>query len=252
MNKLFVLLSLTALWILGCSSSQDLSDLTPEERLQNAIKFYEDEDGEDAVREFEAILLQYPGSSIIDDAQYYLGLTRFQRTEYIIAAYEFSKLIKNIPTSPFVPDGQFMLAECYFELSPNFNLDQSYTKKAIQEYQAFIDFFPLNEKVHDAELKIKELNEKLAEKDLSIANIYEKLSYYNASIQYYEYVVETYHDTEYAPQALFSKIKLLIDREREGEALADIKKFLLLYPDDEKADQVKALQESLEGNISLN
>lgn len=252
MNKLIFLLALTGLVIWGCSSSEDLTDLTPEEHLQKAIKLYNDEDYEDAVTEFEAIILQYAGSSIIDDAQYYLGMTRYQRGEYIIAAYEFSKLLKNIPASPFVPDAQFMLAECYYALSPNFNLDQSYTKKAIQEYQAFIDFFPLNEKVHDAEVKIKELNTKLAEKNITIARIYEKLSYYTASLEYYEYVVETYHDTEYAPQALYSKIMLLIDREREDEALADMKKFLLLFPDNENAEKIKTLKESLEGNISLN
>jgi len=252
MSKLFILLSLLGLLIWGCSSSADLTEVTPEEHLQNAIKLYVNEDYEDAVREFEAILLQYAGSSIIDDAQYYVGMTRYQRGEYIIAAYEFSKLLKNIPASPFVPDAQFMLAECYYALSPDFNLDQSYTTKAIQEYQAFIDFFPLNEKVHQAETKINELNTKLARKNITIANIYEKLSYYTASLEYYEYVVETYHDTEYAPQALYRKIMLLIDREREDEALTDMKKFLMLFPDDKNAEQIKTIKESLEGNISLN
>ena len=252
MNRIFILITLIGLLIWGCSSSADITDLKPEEHLKNAINFYEDEDYEDAVREFEAILLQYTGTGIIDDAQFYLGMTRYKRGEYIIAAYEFSKLLKNIPASPFVPDAQFMLAECYYALSPDFNLDQSYTTKAIQEYQAFIDFFPLNEKVHDAEVKIKLLNTKLARKNITIANIYEKLSYYTASLKYYEYVVETYHDTEYAPQALYSKIMLLIDRERKDEALADMKKFLLLFPDDENAAQIKTLKESLEGNISLN
>ena len=252
MKKLVILSALTGLLVWGCSSSADLTDLKPEDHLQNAIKLYEDEDYEDAVREFESILLQYAGSSIIDDAQYYLGMTRYKRGEYIIAAYEFSKLLKNIPASPFVPDAQFMLAECYYELSPNFNLDQSYTSKAIQEYQAFIDFFPLNEKVQEAETKINELNTKLAKKNIMIARIYEKLSYYTASLKYYEYVVETYHDTEYAPEALYSKIMLLIDRDREDEALADMKKFMLLFPNDENADQIKELKESLEGKISLN
>ena len=252
MNKIFILFPVIGIMLLGCSSSIDLSDLSPEEHLQLAIGMYEEEDYEEAMREFETILLQYSGSSLVDDAQYYLGLTRYQRREYIIAAYEFSKLIKNMPASPFVSDAQFMLAESYFGLSPNYNLDQVYTNKAIQEYQAFIDFFPLNEKVHQAEEKIKGLNLKLAKKNLSIADIYQKLAYYKASLKYYNYVVENHHDTEFAPIALYNKIILQMDRDNEAEALADMKKFMLLFPDDEKTDEVRQLKKSLENKISLN
>ena len=251
MHKLLILISILLLgW--GCSGSIDTVNLSPEERLQYAIKLYEEEDFEEAVKEFESILLQYSGSSIVDDAQYYLAQTRFLREEYIIAAYEFSKLIKNMPASSFVSDSQFMLAECYYQLSPNYNLDQTYTIKAIDEFQAFIDFFPLNEKVQDAEARIHELNLKLAEKDFTIANIYSKLDYYTASMKYYDQVVETYHDTEYAPRALFSKIMLLMDREREDEALAEMKKFMLLFPEDEEAEYIGELKTSLEEKISFN
>lgn len=252
MNKLVILISLTAVLFWSCSSSVVVSELTPEEHLKYAISLYEDEEYEEAVKEFESILLQYAGSSLIDDAQYYLALTRYQREEYIIAAYEFSKLIKNMPASSFVADAQFMLAECYYGLSPNYNLDQVYTKKAITEYQAFIDFFPLNERVHEAEQKINELNNKLALKNFTIAKIYEKMDYYTASMKYYDFVVETYHDTEYAPKALFRKIMLLMEREREDEALTNMKKFILLFPDDEEAESIRQLRESLEGKITLN
>ena len=236
----------------GCSSSLDTVNLSPEDRLQNAIKLYEDEDDEEAVKEFEAILLQYSGSSLVDDAQYYLAQTRFLRQEYIIAAYEFSKLIKNMPASTFVADSQFMLAECYYELSPNYNLDQTYTVKSIEEYQAFIDFFPINEKVQAAEARINELNLKLAQKDYTIAYIYEKLDYYTASMKYYDRVLETYHDTDFAPKALFKKIMLLMEREREDEALTEMRKFILLFPEDEEADYIGELKSSLEEKISLN
>lgn len=252
MNRLINISSLLLLFIWGCSSSVDVLNLSPEERLQNAINLYEDEDYEEAVTEFEAILLQYPGSAIVDDAQYYLGMTRYQRQEFIIAAYEFSKLIKNMPASSFVPEAQYMLAESYYKLSPNYNLDQTYTKKAITEYQAFIDYFPLNEKVHDAEQKINELNTKLAEKEFTIAQIYEKMDYYTASLKYYEFVVDTYHDTPYGPKALYEKIMLLIDRDREDDALKDMKKYLQLFPDDENSGEIQELKTSLEEKISHN
>ncbi len=238
------LFSLLIFW--GCSSSIDTSDMTAQERLDYAKNLYVDEDYVEAQKEFEAILLQFPGSSIADDAQYYLAMTKFNKGEYILAAYEFSKLIKNMPASEFVPDAQFYLGESYYQLSPNFNLDQKYTSKAIEEFQAFIDFFPLNERVSEAERKINELNNKLARKEYSIAVIYEKLEYYTAALKYFEDVFDTYHDTEYGPLALYKRILLLLDRDKESEAVVDMKKFLDKYPEDKNAEDVKGLLNSHE------
>ena len=250
MKYLFFIPVFILLVISGCSSSIDTTNMTGENRLAYAIKLYDDEDYLEAINEFQAILLQYPGSSISDDAQFYLAKTRFDRTEFILAAFEFSKLIKNMPASEFVAESQFMLAECYYQLSPNFNLDQKYTKKAVQEFQAFIDFFPTNERVPEAEKKIDELNNKQAEKDFSIARIYEKMDYLKAALIYYEDVIETYHDTPYAPMAMYNKINVLIERNRNDEAIAEIEKFLEKYPDDKNVDDVKKIQAKLESRLN--
>jgi len=249
MRKYLIISGFLLLLILGCSSTRDVGEMGADDRLQYALSLYNDEDYEDAATEFEALLLQYPGSSIVDDAQYYLGMCKYQRDEFILAAYEFSKLIKNLPASEFVANAQFMLAESYYELSPNYTLDQKYTAKAIEEYQAFIDFFPLNEKVGEAEQKISELNDKLARKEYSIAYIYQKMQYYTASLKYYDAVVEVYHDTPYAPLAMYSKIMLLMDREREDDALSEMKKFVRMYPDDQNFQEIDDLKNSLEAKL---
>jgi len=248
--KKFVLLILFAGIFWRCSSSVDTVNFSAEEKLAYAINLYQEEDYEAAANEFQAIVLQYPGNPVVDDAQYYLGMTRFHREEFILAAYEFSKLVKNMPASEFVQQGQFMLAECYYQLSPHFSLDQKYTRKAIEEFQAFIDFFPSNEKVGEAEKKINLLNEKLAQKAFESARIYEKLDYYTAALNYYDNVLEVYHDTPYAPLAMYNKIKLLVDRDRNKEALSEISKFIQRYPDNTRVLEVKELKSSLENKLS--
>ncbi len=250
MKYLFFVPVFFMLILAGCSSSVDTTNMTGENRLSYAIKLYNDEDYLEAINELQAILLQYPGSSISDDAQFYLAKSRFARKEYILAAFEFSKLIKNMPASEFVPESQFQLAECYYELSPNYNLDQKYTRKAIQEFQAFIDFFPTNEKVAEAEKKIADLNNKLAEKTFTIAKIYEKMDYLKAAVIYYDDVIETYHDTPYAPMAMYNKINVLVERKQDDEAVAEINKFIEKYPDDRNVEELKNLQVKLEHQLS--
>ena len=110
-------LFLFTIFVAGCSSTLDTSSFTAEQKFDYAKKLYIEEDYFDALQEFNALVLEYPGSVIIDDASYYLAMTRFQRGEYILAAFEFSKLMKNMPASEFVPISQFMISECYYELS---------------------------------------------------------------------------------------------------------------------------------------
>src|SRR5690606_11988142 len=114
----------------------------------------------------------------------------------------------------------------------------------------FIDFFPSNEKVPEAERKIDELNEKLAYKTYESARIYEKLEYYTAAINYYDNVLEVYHDTRFAPLAMYNKIKLLLDRNRNDEALTEMNKFIQRYPDNIRINEIKELKSSLESKLS--
>jgi outer membrane protein assembly factor BamD len=185
------------------------------------------------------------GNPVNDDAQYFLGIKYYKREQYLLAAYELSKLIRDIPSSEFVQDAQFMLADAYYQQSPNFQLEQSYTKKAVDEFQAFIEFFPIHPKVPEAEKKIQELNHKFAEKEFHSAEIYEKMEYYNAAIKYYTQVYETYHDTEYAPLALYKKIMLLVEKDRVDESLRSIADYLEKYPKNDKVDELKNIKTEL-------
>ena len=247
--KRVIILSLVSWLFANCSSSVDTTTLSAEEHLEYAKQLMIEEDYEEAVREFESVLLQYTGSAVNDDAQYFLALTYYKREQYLLAAYEFSKLIRDIPTSVFVQDAQFMLADSYYQLSPDYQLEQSYSKKAIEEFQAFVEFFPLHPKVEEAERKIDELYAKYAEKEFNSARIYEKMEFYSAAINYYKMVKDTYHDSEFAPLAHYKLIQLLVLRDRTDEALRNIAEFLRKYPEDENVDELKELSVELENNI---
>lgn len=239
------------LW--SCSGSVDVANMNAEQHYKYAMELLNEEDYIGSIREFQSILLQHPGSSVTDDAQYYLAESHYKKREYILASYEYSRLIKDIPASDYVPQAQYMLAQSYYELSPSYQLDQTYSKKSIEEFQAFIDFFPTNPKVSEAEAKINELNNKLAEKEYNTAITYEKLEYNNAAIFYYTIITETYHDSKYAPMALFNKIKMQLKvadkKDKKEEILKEMASFLEKYPNDPNTSEVKKMQELLSANI---
>jgi len=225
--SVIALLILFALSINSCSSSKGsklMSD-DPESAYLMAKSKYDKRDYLDAIDDFNLIKLRFSGSPIIDKAVYYLGMSYYKREEYILAIYEFESLIKSYPSSKFAEDSKYMLAMCYYGLSPQYNLDQTYTRYAITEFQSFLELFPASSRVSEANTKITELKSKLAFKTLKSAEQYYNLDNYRSALVYYDNVLEEYFDTPYADDALYGKIMVLITKKKFSEANDEVKRF---------------------------
>jgi outer membrane protein assembly factor BamD len=226
-----VLLAAVALMLSGCSSGESTKTLTVEERFAHAKELFDRGSYLDASNEFTVITLQYQGSTSAADAQYYLGECRLQREEYLLAAFEYMVVKRNYPASPRVPDALYKLAFAYYKLSPKSSLDQQYTKRALDEFQSFVEYYPSHPMAVDAEARIKELNTRMAKKTYETARLYSIMEYYRAALFYYDDVIEKYHDTEYAPLAYLDKVDLLISRNRYKDASVEVNRFLERFPD---------------------
>lgn len=232
-----------ALLLGGCGASRDAATIPLEERFAHARALYEDGDYLEAINEFTVITLQFQGSPLADDAQYYLGESRFAREEYLLAVFEYQQLIRNMPASPLVADAQLRIGTAYFRLAPTAALDQQYTKKAIDELQAFIEYNPTHARVPEAEDMIRTLTTRLAQKSFEIARQYARLDYTRAALFYFNDVIEKFHDTEFAPQAYLRKTELLMDRGRYPEADAAVREFIERHPNSVlrgEADRLRA------------
>lgn len=244
-----IVLAIAALQFTGCGSSAPIQNLSAEQRFDHGKKNFDEGNYIEAIGDFEIIRLQFPGSAVADKAQYYLGESHFKGEEYLLAAEEYQALKRNMPASPLVPAAQYKIGLCYYELSPKSPLDQTYTLRAIDEFQTFIEYNPKDTLVHDAELRIKELNTRLAKKLYESASLYMKMGYYKAATNYYDYVTEKYHDTPYAEPALLGKVKALVARGRYDEAKPEVEKFLARYPSSDQKGEAEALQHEIDDHV---
>ncbi|HTX99985.1 MAG TPA: outer membrane protein assembly factor BamD [Bacteroidota bacterium] len=235
----------------GCGSSEAVKELTADDRFKHAKALYDDRDYLEAINEFTVITLQNQGSSVAPEAQYYLAECRFDRGEYLLAAFEYQVLRRNYPASPRVGDAQYKLGLCYYNLSPRSSLDQEYTRKAIDEFQSFVEYYPQNQNVPDADAKIKELTIRLAKKQYDTARLYSVMEYYKAALMSYDEVIEKYHDTEYAPLAYEGKIDLLMSRHHYREAKEEIDRFLAKNPNSVLRNRFETQAKTAEREIQL-
>ncbi len=246
---LFAVSLLATVLIIGCSSKDVVQNMTPEERFQHAKALFDNGDYLEAINEFTVITLQYQGSAVAGDAQFYLAECRFKRGEFLLASYEYQTLKRNMAASPRVPDAQYKLGLCFYMLSPKSRLDQQYTKRAIDELQAFVEYYPKSEFVPDATEKIQELTSRLAKKEYDTAQLYATMEYNKAAIFYYDNVIEKYHDTEYAPLAYLGKTELLIARKKFRDAKTVITKFLERFPNSVLRSRADKLNEQIDSEL---
>lgn len=226
---------------ISCRTSDVEKILSPEERFEKGLREFTEENYLEAINEFSIITMQYPASAVADDAQFYLGECRFMREEYLLASYEYEALKRNMVASPLVPKAQYKIALCYYMLSPKSQLDQTYSLKAIDEFQVFIEYFPNDSLVADAESKIKELRERLAKKDYETAILYVNMEYFKAATFYFDKVIELYHDTKYAELAYVGKIESLLKRRKYEEAISESEIFLKKFPQSTQKPKIESL-----------
>jgi outer membrane protein assembly factor BamD len=240
---------LVAILEFGCHSSNVVENLSAEDRYKLAKAKFDDGNYLDAIEDFRVITLQYPGSRVADSAQFFLAQSYFHRDQFILAASEYETLVRSMSVSPLVPEARFQIGMCYYELSPSSDLDQQYTYKALDAFQSFIEYHPTDALVPQAEEKIRELNTKLAEKEYNSGKIYMKMEYYGAAERQFQFVLEKYHDTDYAPPALIGEVEALIARQKYSEAKKEIDKFFVRYPSSSLVDRAKQLSEQIESNL---
>ncbi len=247
-----MLAAITAVWsvgialiAIGCAGSQELEQLSAEERFKRAMTLYDDKSYLDAYEEFRIVTLQFQGSAFADRAQFQMGESRFKREEYLLAAYEYDVLIRTMPTSALVPKARYNRALSYYQQSPEYYHDQTSTRQAIDEFQSFIEYHPRDSLVTDAEAKISELNTKLARKEFENGITYMHMEYYKSAAAAFDHVLEKYHDSPYAEQAQLKKAEAMLKRKKMPEARTEIDKFFSKYPNSKLKQDAESLQKDI-------
>lgn len=232
---------ITLILISGCSkNSVNFNRMTPEEQLAYAMKYYDKHDYLKAKTEFTMVVLNNAGSSIVEEAQYYLADSHYHLEEYVQAIAEFEKLIRSLPRSKFVDDARYKIGLCYYDMSPGYALDQEYTNKAISQFNMFLEEFPTSDLVPEVNKKLLICREKLAKKEYKTGELYWKMGYYNAAIFSFNDVAENYGDTEFAIKALFFKGECYRKMSKWNESIEAFRAVVLKNNQSDLAEKARA------------
>ncbi len=253
MNPRIALISfliLSALFLQSCGGGKNLKNMTVRERLEHAKKLYQDGKYFEAKNQFQILILNNPGSRIIDEAQFYYAETFFATKEYITAAAEYERLINRYPNSEYLDDSSYKIGYAYYKLSPKAQLDQKYTYQAIDYFQQFMDEFPNSEHVKDVTDKLQNCRTKLAEKEFSTGILYKKGQHYRAAIISFDEVLKKFYDTKYAEPSLFWKAFCHYEVGEPEKARNAINVLLKKYRDTKLKDRAKDLASKIAADLN--
>jgi outer membrane protein assembly factor BamD len=224
----------------GCGrNGVKLNELSPEEQFAQTKRLFDKKDYYKAKMQFTVLVLNHPGSGVMEEAQFYLSECHFHLKEYLLAISEYEKLIKSLPQSGFVDDSRQKMGLCYEKLSPSYGLDQDYTLKAINEYQQFLDDYPQSELRPVVESHMNLCREKLAKKEYMTGELYRKMGYDSSAVISFDAVLENYQDTSFSDDALFWKAQCLMKLNKTDEGMETFRLLISSFPDSPGAEKAK-------------
>lgn len=189
---------------------------------------------------YEELIPVVKGTDRAEEVYYYYTWSEYNLGDFILSQYHFKNYTRQFPNGKHVEECYYMNAYCYFLNSPNYKLDQSYTKNAIKEFQSFIDVYPQSLRIDTCNVLIDQLRGKLERKDYEIIKQYYKLSDWKASIVAAKNFIKEYPSSNYNDEMLFlvidSYYSLAVNsiyskkEERLDGAIENYVKMLDLYP----------------------
>ncbi len=189
----------------------------------------------DAVTGFEKLTLDLPArDTLLPTSHWYLAKAYTGRTEYLLAAQEFTKLAENFADDSLADDALYQSGRSYARLWRRPSLDPQYGQLAQVQYRLMVTLYPDSPLRKDADAELKRLDEWFATKDFDTGEGYYRRKAFDSAIIYYRDVVKNYPNTDRARQAMIRMVQayrspLMNYREDAREVCATL---YALYPTD--------------------
>jgi len=246
------LLFLLVIFILiGCKSDFEKvrTSNNPELLYKKALEFYDDEDWVKAQTLLELSIPNYRGKEEAEELFLKFAYTHYYNNEFILSAHYFKSFASTFYNSDKKEEAEFMSAYSNYRLSPNPRLDQTYTEKAIEGLQLFVNTFPRSERVSECNQLIDELRVKLEEKALAQGELYYNIGQYEAAVKSFSNMLNDYPDATHAERVRYLMLKAThefakksifgkkLERFEEAEVLYS--KFIKKHPTSKYSDEVE-------------
>jgi len=256
MNKQLIFGVLIGLFLLAgtaCKSEYEKlrTSTDTELLLKKANQYYNDEEWVKAQTLFELVIGAYKGRPEAEKAYFYYAYTHYYQQQYTLASYYFKNFANTFPNSQYREEADYMEHYANYNLSPSYRLDQTYTQKAIDGFQLFINTYPTSPKVKEANKLIVQMRTKLENKAYKEAELYYDLKQYQAATQSFQNLLKDFPDSPHAEEVRYLIIKSNFNwaensifarqADRYNNTIKYTENFLRKHPKSDYNDEVESI-----------
>ncbi len=259
-----LLLVLGGLALPGCSEfnramkyTHSSTDTVIAYKLRVAEKYFAKNDYDRSLPLLEELAVFTRGRSESERVNYLRAMTIYGMKDFILAGYYLENYAKTFPTSQYAEECTFLSAMCYFKNSPEWELDQTDTELAIDQFQLFLAYYPYTERRDTCNALIDGLRGKLERKDFENAKQYFRLRNYESASVALKNFVRKWPNSTHREDALFMVVQAEHDLAMRSVAIRRPKRaetavessylFEDAFPESRSVGQVKAYREELQG-----
>jgi len=223
----------------ACGGGDPYQGLDAETLYRMAEVELSEGDAENAVEVLERLHLVHGDWPRIPDAGLLLAVAHFEDGDYLTARSEYRRFLDRFAVHPRAPEAALGECRSLARLTPHPQRDQGYTEEAISVCgNVFVDY-PGTPQADEAQQLRADLRYTMAEKEFLNGEHYFRRRQYDSAIIYYQFVVDLYPETEFAPQAL-----LALYRANEAIGYSDLAveardRLLDEYPDSTEAAELR-------------
>ena len=242
-------LALMTVW-LGCGGKDLPVDATPDQVVEHVERLLERHDYFDAVELLEHLLRTHPGTALTPLAKLRLGDARFGMEEYVLAQGEYEDLVSGYPGSAHVEEARFKIALCSYEMAFPWDRDPTETERALRLLDEFRRDYPESRFLARAEEAKADCRRRLARREFEAGRFYRKQRRLRSAKIQFEYVVNRYPETPWAPKAALEIGEIYRIREKPDLAAQWFGTVVERWPESREADFAEGALETLPAGVA--
>lgn len=241
--KWALFLPITLALLLGCAG-KDVKTIEgdPETLYQQGLTRFNKRDYSEALKKFEQLKSSFPDSPPYTTwAEMKVGDCHFFMKGYVeaIAAYEEFKKIH--PTHEEMPYVQYQIGMAHFNQMLSHDRDQTFTKKALSNFEYLVATYPPSLFTAKAKEKIKICKKRLADHEFYVGNFYYKHGDFKAASLRFQGLPEKFPEMDQEDNVLFLLGKSYLELDQGEKAREAFTRLIAEYPQSSHNEEAQTI-----------
>ena len=191
---------------------------------------------------YKQVVETYTGSVFRPDAKIGIGDTYLGEgtgEALVLAINEFREFLTYYPTNKRADYAQYKLALAHFRQMRKPQRDQTETRDAIKELDAFVLRFPDSSLMPEAKTRLREAHDRLSESDYMVGFFYYRQKWYPGAIDRFQAVLKEDPEYTHRDAVYFHLAESFVKVKRDAQALPYYERLLEEFQQSEYLDDAK-------------